>query len=453
MERGAHVLVAVSGGADSVALLHGLRELVPQFDLTITVAHLNHGIRGEAANRDAEFVRRLAAGMNTPYVAEVANVSERAGRRGESLEMAARAERYRFLSEAAKQHAADCVATAHTADDQAETIVLRVARGTGLQGLSGIPYVSEHHGVRVVRPLLAVSHGEAVAYLRRRELEWREDATNRELNSLRNRVRHEILPLLSARLNPAVRDALVRLADVVSAEMAWTAPQVEHCLNACRCPDHPAELKVEAVAELPKAAARRVVQRWLHERGVPSATRTVDQVDRVLGLTASREGTRGTPLAAGYAVVRRYRRMAVKHEGDGVDVPWRARLHVPGETLIPERGLCVRADYMRGYVRPGGQRIGALPAETSLDRDAVGRAQLVLRSWRAGDRMAPLGMRGSKKLQDVFVDRKVPRDKRAWVPVLECRGQVVWLPGYTVARGWEPREGARQSVHISLQHM
>ena len=214
--RGARVLVAASGGADSTALALVLGQL----GCDVALAHVHHGIRGKSADADARWVAALSRTLDVPFFLGKFDVPAEAKARGESLEMAARRIRRDFLLETARRERIRFVATGHTADDQAETVLLRIVRGTSVAGLAGIPSRARHGGVTFIRPLIDVSREEVVAYLRARRQRWREDESNALDFAQRNRVRHEILPLLEKRLNPAVRQALLRLADIAAAENA-----------------------------------------------------------------------------------------------------------------------------------------------------------------------------------------------------------------------------------------
>jgi len=235
---GEHVLVAVSGGADSVALLCALRDLSPSLGLRLTVAHLNHRIRGRAADRDAAFVRRLARRLKAPVALGRTDVPHLAKREGLSLEMASRKARYDFLAAAARKVKAHVIATAHTADDQAETVLLKLIRGAGPKGLAGIPLEATLRKTRIVRPLLEVSRDAIVAFLRERSESWREDETNRDESFQRNKVRHRILPLLESELNPQVRTALRRTADILREEDGWLDSLAASLLASCRRGTH-----------------------------------------------------------------------------------------------------------------------------------------------------------------------------------------------------------------------
>ncbi len=425
--RGELVLVAVSGGADSVALLHALWQLRGRLGLQLAVAHLNHGIRGAAAAADAAFVRRLAKRLALPFVAERVAVPQQARVTGISLEMAARAARYAFFQRAAAQLGAAAVAVAHNADDQAETILLRIARGTGPDGLAGMSRVSQRDGLKIIRPLLGVTRAGIVAYLKQHRLRWREDASNRDPQHLRNRVRHEILPLLERCLNPQIRTALLRMAEVMRDEnerndsVALAMVLVGH-------------LSVKQLLGLGRAMQRRILRQWLFAGQVEADRVSFDMIESILPLLADQRGTKFLDLGGGWKVVRRYNDLTLERSPDAAAPLWKL-------DVTQHRGILKERPTMPGQ----------LPACATLGAWAVGGAPLVVRAAQPGDRMAPLGMEGTKKLQDIFTDAKVPRDQRASIPVVECKGQIVWLPGYRIARGWEVPNPQSRSLRLTLR--
>lgn len=452
LRRGDHILIAVSGGADSVALTYALHYLRRRAGLTLTLAHLNHRIRGQEADRDAHFVRDLAWRLGLPCVQAEIDVPRRARSSGISLEMAAREARYDFLARVARDVGATCIATAHTADDQVETVILKLARGAGAQGLAGIPYEASLDGVRIIRPLRDVSHDDATRFLRRHRLKWREDSTNRDLQYLRNRVRHEVLPMLESRLNPAIRQAILRTGEVIREENAWLNAHARKVLRMCAAREPAGGLSARAVARHAPALRRRVIRLWLADAGMNPDRIDFDAVESVDRLLADARGTRRAQLPDGRVVARRYdvltvhRALARRKAG-----PFRARVAVPGETVLPDAGLRVITMRGRGIIRQVGGRAGDIPAEASLGIRAASSEPLVVRSWRKGDRIRPFGFTGSRKLQDVFVDQKVPRDRRGAVPVFECAGEIVWVPGYRVARGWEVRDASGPCLRVVVQ--
>jgi len=447
---GDHVLLAVSGGADSVAMLAAMRELARGLKLHLTVAHLNHGIRGKQAAADAAFVCDMAASLKIPCVTGRSDVPRLARRRGISLEMAARDARYAFLVRTARKVRAGVIATAHTADDQAETVLLKLARGAGPSGLGGMTWVAHRQGLRLVRPMLEVTREEVVRFLVDRGLSWREDATNRDLSHLRNRVRHELLPLLESRLNPSARKTLTRVAEIMRDEDAWIDTIARRKLSACMATE--AELDVGTLKCEPIALRRRVLRLWLVSQGVPPERVDFDGVARIERLIAHVAGSKKVAVGGAWVVKRRYSRLCAERTGAVRDMPgFRAAVNLPGETLLPDAGLRIVAAIEPGLVKPRQAKPACLPARASVSRSAVGRRRIYARSWQPGDRLLPLGMVGSKKIQDIFVDSKVPADMRHTVPIFECAGEIIWLPGFRIARGWEVQDAKAPAVQLYVE--
>ncbi len=454
LRRGDTLLLAVSGGADSVCLLHAMCELAPHMGVTLAVAHLNHRIRGAAADEDAAFVADTARRLGLPCRTGRSNVPRKARRESVSLEMAARDARYRFFARTARQCGAAAVATAHTRDDQAETVLLKLARGAGPGGLSGVLPNTVLHGLRVLRPMLSIGRGEVLRYLRDRGIVWREDESNRDTGFLRNRVRHDILPVMAQALNPGVKDALARTGDILRAEDDWLNALAADILARCRLPggDETPALDIVRLAAHPLAARRRVLRLWLRAAGLPEGEADFGAVGRLEELCSRPAGTREVPLGSDRLARREYGALRLVSK-PGVVPAFRAALDVPGETLLLQPGLRVVVERAIGVVKPRGTRPGDLPARASLGPAAVGRKRLYIRSRRPGDRIKPFGMKGSRKLQDVFVDAKVPLVMRQSVPVVECGGEIVWVPGYRVARGWEVSHPDRPALQIAVERV
>ncbi len=407
--RGKRVLVAASGGADSTALALALKDLGGE----IVLAHVHHGIRGKSAAADARFVRALAKQLRVPFRLGRFDVPGLAKKSGESLEMAARRVRRDFLVATAKREKIRYVATGHTADDQAETVLLRIARGTSIAGLAGIPYVSKQSGVAFVRPLRDATRRQVVAFLNSRGQNWCEDETNISDFALRNRVRNEILPLLEKRLNPSVRQALLRLADIAAAEDEVMAALAK---------------KTPLSAAAPLALRRRRALAELRRRG--QAPADLDFAAIAEFFHTVEKPRKGFPYRG--------------KTGPKFSILWKNRENifhtVENSPLAPR--LCLRRG--RGFSRR--------PDEVCLSAAAVGERDLLFRSWRAGDRIAPLGLAGRKKLSDVFTDLKVPRAARdAWVVVV-CGGEIAALAGWRVARPFAVPSPRAPSLRIGVRH-
>lgn len=451
------VLVAVSGGADSVALLHCIAELAPSLKLQPTVVHLDHGIRGKAGQKDADFVSQQAGSLHIPHVIGKARVPVVAARRGISIEMAAREARYTFFARVAKETGATCVATAHTADDQAETVLLRIARGAGSTGLGGIRAESLHHGIRIVHPMLHVTRPEVIAFLTRRGIEWREDSSNSDDAFMRNRVRNEILPILEKRLNPGIREALCRAAEISADEDEWVESIAEDIYSRCVVPtaERPRGapvLSIPLVRALPRGARRRVIRSWMMNCGVTVEHLGFDAVERVNALLDSRSGSGTVPVHGTFTVNREYDRL-LWTDTKKLIVPtkFKRTVAVPGETLLNEQGLRIVITNETGILKQKSAVPGLLPAWASINVSAVGRKRLQIRSWQRGDRIRPMGVPGSKKLQDIFVDAKIPAAQRPNIPIFECGEAIVWVPGYRVARGWEVPTPSSPALHIRVE--
>lgn len=453
LRAGGSVLAAVSGGADSVALLHALVGLSPGLRLRISIAHLNHNIRGRAADADAAFVRSLARRLGVPCIAGDSNVPRIARREGISLEMAAREARYEFLRKAAKRAGADCVATAHTADDQAETILLRLIRGAGGTGLGGIRYRAVIGGLTVIRPMLDVRKADAIAFLRGIGSEWREDESNSDVEFQRNRIRHEILPLLETTLNPGVRKALLQTGHLLRDEDEWLESLAAGILRQCVAGRAPGLMSLSSFARHPVAARRRVLRLWLTANRVPLELLDFDAIARVEALVRAVRRNATVCLPGGWVVTKGEGNLAIRRPRKMEMTSFRALVRVPGETVLAEQGLRIVVTVAPGIVRVRPKCPGRLPARSSLNLRGLKRRRLYVRSWWPGDRINPFGLAGSKKIQDVFVDGKVPRDERGTIPVFECGGQVVWLPGYRIARGWEVESEGAPALQILVEKL
>ncbi|VGO15966.1 tRNA(Ile)-lysidine synthase [Pontiella desulfatans] len=399
---GANVVVGVSGGADSVALAHALHELGIRF----TVAHVNHNLRGAESDADERFVRALG------FPVEVKSVDVRAlaQESGQSLEMAARQARHGFFAEFENA----VIALAHHADDQAETFLLRLARGAGCEGLGGMAFKQEIGPIRLIRPMLEIPRETILQWLEEKELSWREDASNADETFLRNKVRHTVLPLLEKELNPGIRNTILRTMEILRAENEWMTAMQDGSESL--------------------AARRRTLRMWLFDQGAEEVS--FDCIEKILSLMDAAAGTTVFELNERQRVVVEY-----------------GEPRFETGLCRPESLPCVRLtmETGTGWRKDHGKGAGVLPAEASFDAEKVGGSPIEVRGWRPGDRMEPLGMAGSRKLQDILTDQKVPREQRAGVPVVVCRNEIIWLPGYRTARGWDVRGRDGKAVHLRIE--
>jgi len=432
LPRGARVLAAVSGGADSVALAWVLADLAQRGALVLAgIGHLNHQLRGADADADEAFVAALAVRLGVPCRSSRADVASLAAGRGESIEAAARRARYAWLAEAAAELGATHIATGHTLDDQAETVLLRLLRGAGTRGLSGIRATRG----AVIRPLLDCRREEIRGYLTARGETFREDSSNADVSIARNRLRHELLPVIE-RLAPGGVDALARTAslaaddeDVLSSLAATAARAI------VRVDADGVQLQRGPLAMLAPAVARRVI-RGAIELAVPLdaprlTSRHIDAVWRTVQGGRSRQvDLPGVCVDAG-ADALRVGPASARARSASAAAPFELTLQVPGTLTILAAGWTISAGICDQTPATGVEAREAL--RIAIPAALVGRS-VTVRSRRPGDRIKPIGAPGRKKLQDLLVDRKVPRAERDRVPVVvDAEGRVIWVVGVAMA--------------------
>lgn len=424
--------MAVSGGSDSMALLHLLLPLCRERGIAIVVLHFNHGLRGSASDGDEAFVQALCQQAGIVCVVDracgLASGSRRRDGVGISLEMAARDARHAFFQRAACAHRLDAVALAHHRDDVAETLLLRLMRGGGATGLGGMRPKLILNGVTLIRPLLDIGRDALRAWLRTNRFDWREDASNDDLTIPRNHVRGEVLPLLRGAFGPAVDTALARSADLLREDDAVLEAQAAAVHTAAR---QERGLILARLLVEPQAIRRRVVYRWLLYEGDASLA-TFATVQRVL---EQAEAGGDWQMAARGGRQIRSRAGTLTLQTDAVrdrlpPVPSARQLKRNGTIVFD--GVRVTVTTTTGIVRETGT-LGALPARCTLSAAALRGKRLVVRYRRPGDRISPLGMTGSRKIQDVLTDAKVPTVQRDRLPLLVCGDEVVWIPGYRIA--------------------
>jgi len=429
LEPGQLVVVALSGGPDSTALLHALRALGRWH---VALAHLDHGMR-EESTQEAAFVERVARDLGLPLYLRRVEVRPK----GEGPEEAARRARYRFLEEARAHFGAQRVALGHTADDQAETVLLRLVRGSGLRGLGGMPPVR----VPFVRPLIEVTRGEVEAFLRQIGAPCVRDRSNLDLRFFRNRIRQRVLPELR-QLNPRVVEAICRTAELLREEEVQLEELARHAAQGLRLAEGRWDLA--GLRGLSPALRLRVLRMALAEvrgdlRGIGlEHLRRLDEL-----LASDRPCWLYLPRAR--AVVR-YGRLEVHPPDRETPVGFRYLVEsLPARLHIPEVGRTLELKVVEPPVRPEAEG----PEVGLLDLDCL-RLPLEVRSPRPGDRLQPLGLGGTKKLQDLLVDRKVPREERHRLVLLLSEGRIVWVGGHGVAHQVRITSYTRKALRAHL---
>ncbi len=406
---GEALLVGVSGGADSVALLSVLVEVGWQPH----VCHLNHQLRGADSDGDAEFVRQLATRYGLPSSIEACTVARD--------EDSARRARQEFFGRVAERTGLKKLVLAHTADDQVETFLMRLLRGAGVPGLVGIWPERQLGTLRVIRPLLKVRRLEIMEYLTAKKLSYREDKSNADTRFTRNRIRHELLPLLEREYNPAIRDVLLSTAEILRDEDFYLLHHVAQRFYMAACQND--AVNVKTLANYPTAIQRRVLRFWLGGDSESGPSFTFGQIEAVRHAALGDAPSAAIDLPDDLVVYREYEWLQKAQRKDLEPVKGKWALSLSGETIIRELGV-------RFVLECGDE--SAHPKER-FDAAALGEG-LFVRTWENGDRFQPLGMSETKKLQDFFVDEKVPRLQRGRVPlVCTADGRIAWIVGQRIA--------------------
>jgi tRNA(Ile)-lysidine synthase len=455
-QPGSRILVALSGGPDSVALLSVLKELAPAWRLGLTAMHINHGLRGEESEEDARFAAelcdRLEIGLRSVRVAPDRHGP--AGKRS-SLQERAREARYAALAAEAKAVGADRIALGHQADDQAETLLMWMLRGAGTTGLAGIPPIRE---ALVIRPLLGVPRAEILDYLRQRTLAFRTDSSNAKPIYLRNRIRRDIMPVLKD-FNPSIVEGLVRQAEVLKEEDAYLHQQASIRLGSLTRERSDGSVTVEraGLLALPLALQRRVV-RLLFRRINPAVKGpSFTVVEGVLKQVA--QGRTGASLTAqGVAVTGEYEAVCFQSAG----LPFASKdqegrvpvagliLDIPSSLTWTLTGQTLNTVWDHQSMASGPSNRGPCRNTAVLDADRF-TAQLRVRSWQPGDAFQPAGMRGrTKKLQDYFSDIKLPRQARHRVPLIVAPEGILWVVGHRTDHRFSASAEAKRRLILTV---
>ncbi len=449
LERPCLLVVGVSGGPDSVCLLHLLNSLRGEMGLDLHVAHLNHQLRGAESEADADYVSHLADELGLPVTVGREDVRGYLEAKGGNLEEVAREVRYRFLTTLAEQIGAEGVALGHTADDQVETVLLHLIRGTGLAGLRGMSPLNFYklpsgRNLRLLRPLLCLTRRETQAYCEARGLSPRMDSSNLLLSHLRNRVRLELLPLLET-YNPRIKESLLRTARLAGIDLAFMEFLVSQVWEDVVREGHGGIwLDNRAFSALPQALKfhllREVLRRLLRElRDVELAH--LEDLTRLMSSPAGKL----LNLPHGLSFYGDYRESWLGHEPPPCPFPPLEQeyvIEVPGETQIPGWRISAR---LVPSVEQEESRFCA-----HLDFDLIGE-KLVVRKRQPGDRFQPLGMEQPKKLQDFMVDAKIPRSWRDRVPLV-CAGEdILWVVGWRIAHPYRVTSKTRQVLRLEFR--
>ena len=455
LQRGERLIVAVSGGPDSVALLKVLTLIAAEYKLSLVVAHLNHGLRGAEAEEDERFVRSLSNSMDVECISgkiDIVALKEP----GKSLEELCRVQRYAFLKKVAVDCQATKIALGHHLQDQAETVLMNLLRGSGAEGLRGMLPVRE--GL-IIRPLLQVTSKEILAFLEEMGLSFTSDSSNAHDCYLRNRIRHQLLPLLKEGFNQRVEENLSRTAEIMRLDDDYLATEVEGWL--CRWgidrQDEDKRLPIAEFLKLHAALQQRVIKHLLVRTSRSGQGIGYKHVQAALALARGSHGSASLDLPGGVLLRREYHtiifsRLVERHSSSAgrrmsENITFCYPVIIPGRIEVKEAGLSINLQFAdrpdQSLISVPGGRIAY------LDYGAV-HPPLVIRNFIPGDRMQPLGMAGKKKLKALFIDEKVPRAKRQLLPLLADQQSVIWVAGLRISSRVSVKETTRQVLKVEI---
>ncbi len=420
------VLVGVSGGQDSVALLHSLAALWP--NLGLGGVHVHHGMRGARADQDAACVLGLCETLGVECLISHRDVPAEGAESGLNPEQAGRLARYEEYERVAHERGFDAIATGHTGTDRVETLLMNLFRGAGLRGLSSIPPKRE----RIIRPLILATREETAEYCRRHELPICTDASNLDPDyARRNLIRLTLMPVIEEQF-PGAEQAMMRACEAVEEELEWTEPLLRVALEGATLARSEDRLRLETrmLAREKGGALHRLLRMALADVRGDLEGLSREHVERIAKLARSDATGSVVELPGQLRVRKGYDALVIEADEDGEQLPPEAAaLAVPGEATLPRRGVTVTAAPAEAPECFAADD----PMTAYIDAEVAGSA-LVLRSHEPGERFVPLGMTGSRKLQDFFVDEKVPRQMRDRIPVVaDADGRVLWVIGHRLA--------------------
>jgi tRNA(Ile)-lysidine synthase len=419
LKQNENVVVAFSGGSDSTALVMALSQIAPAMGLQLIVAHFNHGLRGHEADEDERFARRLSKKLGLAFVC--GKMSKEKVAKNLSPEEFYRRERYHFLDEVAKSTHAQKIALGHNLQDQAETVLLHLLRGSGLEGLKGI--MPMRNG-KFIRPLIGISRKEIVAFLKAAGLTYRDDTSNESKLYLRNRIRLELLPYLKKEFNPRMDETLAQTAEILREDNNFIRGCVENAIkSSCiEKQENRIILNVQYTRMLPIAIRRRLFKELLENFNPEKSGISFSHIDALNNLLVNSESGRRICLPCGVEARREYENLILEQVTDRLKkVEYSYQVEIPSSIFLRERNVtvCLR--------RTKKNKIEFnVKNKDYFDLDKI-RLPLVLRNRREGDRFQPLGMSGRQKLKSLFIDHKIPQRKRNEIMVLADAQSVIWI--------------------------
>ncbi|MBA3018513.1 MAG: tRNA lysidine(34) synthetase TilS [Proteobacteria bacterium] len=467
IEPGDSVLVGVSGGPDSVALLHIILSLAQQFSIRVGVAHLNHSLRQKDSDDDAEFVASFARNFDLPCYIKKEDVSKYRHEKKLSLEEAARIVRYRFFESVAEKYMFNKIALGHNADDNAELVIMQLLRGSGPLGISGIPPVRNG---KIIRPLIKLTKSEILEFLAVNELKFVLDKSNNDQRYLRNRIRHHLIPHLKSSYNKRIVETINRFASIIRSEEEWIDDLIKPIFNksVLAAENNSVALSISSINELHIAAQRRIIRKAIAEIKGNLRRITFSHIESVISLLNSGHA---------FGCIDLPDRIWIKRDGDTIsfsreksllrdlykklsdenklsfeyrilkpEAGFKAEIF-PRSLLIKELGLNMEFSKIDIKNLPDIHHAGHNVAFFDMDKLSF---PLVLRNFRPGDKFQPLGMSGTQKVKKYFINNKVARVQRAKCLILLSQDKIMWVVGYRIDDFFKVKQSARNILKVEL---
>ncbi len=442
--RQAKVIVAFSGGVDSTALIHILSSLKGELNIKLYAAHLNHRIRKRDSDLDAAFARRTAKKLGIPCIVEELDVPSFAKQNKLNLEDAARRARYEFLERAAAKVGAGRIAVAHNADDNIETFLMRLIRGTGMKGLEGIPPVRD----KIIRPMIGLFRSEIEEYLRSKKIAPRIDKTNYETKYLRNRIRRSLIPALVS-YNRNIKELLLQTISAANVIQGFVEIKAREALKGMILLKSAGEIRldIKKLLDTDPALNGEVLRFAIEHVKKDLVDISFVHIEDILGQLRKKRAEIDLPgvyvhINRGILSITNTRPSKIQ------DHPFMHRLEIPGEVRDEDKGFIIEADVLPSVTASALRAKD--PYRAYLDYDKISKP-LIVRNRIPGDVFSPFGLKGSKKLQDIFVDEKIDIDKRGSIPVIEDGKRIVWVVGYRMSEDAKVTPGTKKVVKLSAK--
>lgn len=440
------VIVAVSGGPDSLSLLHLLNRLSTELKVKLVVAHLNHCLRPEA-QEEAIGVAKIAASWSLPFESKAVDIRSYKIKHGISEEEAGRRARYRFLFHMAEKYGASTIALGHHLDDQAETVLLNILRGSSVDGLAGILPKRVMDGISLVRPLLCLRRSEIEAYCREYDLQPFTDSSNLETNYTRNKLRLELIPQLEENFNPRISEALFNLAGFAAADRYYLNHMARKKMSAvARISSSGIILSRHRLLLLPQALRGRVLHLAL-QKFIPAGKISRSHIEQLQDFAEKGQTGRQLTLPGGIRSYCFYDRLEIVRARQPEREKFKPlRLPVPGKIILPG-GTAISARIVER-----DEIDWPLPSyRACLDHEKLPGSSLEVRLRQPGDRFYPQGSPGSKKLKDFFIDQKIPSSRRALLPLVTCGDEIIWVAGVRIAHPYRVTEQAEKILLLEYR--